>query len=112
MSGVRICLVVFLGISIGACKATPSERPAELEEAEPDHNELPPPAAAKAPEPEAPPPAAKGSTPPAADGSETPSAAQLPVAEDFQLEMTAAIVRSNYRHELDNLESELRADGE
>lgn len=94
MSGVRLVLIV---LALSACKSTRSERPAELEE--PQTEVEPPPPAAKAPEP-------------AAESSEPPTAAQLPVAEDFQTETTAAIVRANYRHELENLETEMRADGE
>ena len=94
--------IVVLGLALSACKSTPSERPAELEEPQNDNDQVePPPPAAKAPEPA-----------PAAPSSEPPTAAQLPVAEDFQVEATAAIVRANYRHELENLETEMRADGE
>ena len=98
--------IVLVGLVLSACKSQP-ERPAELEEPPADQvePELPPP-------PPPPPPAAAKEPQPAADSSDTPSAVELPVAEDFQAETAAAIVRSNYRHELDNLESEMRADGD
>lgn len=41
-----------------------------------------------------------------------PSPKQLPVAEDFQPETAAAIVKGNYHAELDSLETELKADGQ
>lgn len=92
MSGTRT-MVLLAGLVFGACKA---ERAVEIEESEPT-----PPPGAKQPEPEK-----------VAESDEPPSAAQLPVAEDFQVETAAAIVRANYRSELEALEGELRADGE
>jgi hypothetical protein len=40
-----------------------------------------------------------------------PTPSQLPVAEDFQAETAATIVRGNYHSELNNLETEMKTDG-
>jgi hypothetical protein len=101
MNGARIQLVFVSALALCACKSTSSERPAELETEAHDRAEPPPPAAVKPHEP---------APVKLADDSEPPSALQLPVAEDFQAETATAIVRSNYRRELEALETELRAD--
>lgn len=97
MSGARMAVFVVWGLAWGACKGSSGERPAELEQ-------VPAERAAPEPRPEV--------VAPAAEDGEAPSAAQLPVAEDFQVEMATSIVKANYRGELDALEGELRAEGD
>lgn len=86
-------LAVFAAVSVMACKA-PSGSNGE-------------------PAPESSEPVAAPTHPNQPDKSAaTPSARKLPVAEDFQAETAAAIVQSNYRAELDALETELHAEAD
>lgn len=54
--------------------------------------------------------AATPSEPSAQPADDMPTQAQLPVAEDFEAEVTAAIDARNYRSELDALEREFGTD--
>lgn len=98
MSGARLW-VAAVGCVLCACKGAARERPAELD--------TPP---AEQVQPERAVPTSPIEAPAPAEESPPPTAAQLPVAEDFQAETAKAIVRANYRSELDALEGELRAD--
>jgi hypothetical protein len=97
-----LVLVVLAAGSVG-CKSRPEEqRPAARDEApmQPEEPEEPEPPVVLTPiRPEPP------------VSNKTPTAAQLPVAEDFQLETTTTIVRANYLNELERLEADVRADG-
>lgn len=102
-----------------ACKEPPPERSPERSQrakriaAEEEAQRIPakPTSPVAAPGAAEPPPRA-AEVPQRITGQEDlPSPSQLPVAEDFQAETAATIVRGNYHSELNNLESEIKDEG-
>jgi hypothetical protein len=99
MSGRHMLLLCML--TLCACKKPSQERPAELAVTDPEEERAQP---GDEVQPHAP------VTPTPTPSDEPPTAAQLPVAEDFQAETATTIIRANYHKELDALEGEMRAD--
>jgi hypothetical protein len=97
---------VSLGAGMSGCKTATRERSAEQKPRRVDMDKTDqgdePLRAIEAPMPEPVPPVVEPAP---------PSAAQLPVAEDFQAETAATIMRANYRNELEALETEVHTDG-